>query len=103
MTDQENNNASEWQKRKMGALWRKEGKTQNYLSGEITIGEFGVEKTYRLVIYTNKFKDQNENAPDFLIYQSKSKDEIEEDQNEIAPSAPSVSSEIAEEVPDLLQ
>jgi len=101
MSDEETNASSEWQKRKMGALWRKEGKNQNYLSGEITVGEFGVEKTYRLVIYTNKFKDQNENAPDFLIYQSKPKDGV--DPVETSSPQAATSADIAEEVPDLLQ
>ena len=104
MSDQENA-ASEWQKRKMGALWRREGKSQNYLAGEITIGDFGVEKTHKVVIYTNKYKDQNENSPDFIIYQSKSKEEAEQAQQEetatVADQGPS--KEVAEDVPDLLQ
>ena len=38
----ESNN--DWSKREMGALWRREGKSQNYLSGYVKIGEFGTEK-----------------------------------------------------------
>ena len=99
---------SEWQKRKLGALWRREGKNQNYLAGEITIGEFGVEKKYKLVIYTNKYKDQNENSPDFIIYQGKEKSELDssadtaaDTSSSVAPTAPE--SESAEDVPDLLK
>jgi len=103
MSDQDTNVTSEWQKRKMGALWRREGKSQNYLTGEITVGEFGVEKTYRVVIYTNKYKSTNENAPDFIIYQSKDKDEGDTDAPSSIEAPADISSDIADEVPDLLQ
>ena len=109
MSDQESNKSmSEWQKRKLGALWRREGKNQNYLAGEITVGDFGVEKKYKLVIYTNKYKDQNENSPDFIIYQGKEKSEIEEALQSSEGMAPDTvshpsSPETAEDVPDLLK
>ncbi len=105
MSDQQTNSTSDWQKRKLGALWRREGKNQNYLAGQITLGEFGVENTYKVVIYTNKYKDQNENSPDFIIYQSKPPSE-EGSSPEAQPTAESTaptSEEVAEEVPDLLQ
>ena len=102
MSDQENANLSDWQKRKMGALWRREGKSQNYLAGEITLGEFGVEKTNRVVIYTNKYKSSNENAPDFIIYQSKDKDENADPSIEKVVE-PNSTEDISAEVPDLLQ
>ena len=71
MTDTTQNttqNNSDWQKREIGALWRREGKNQNYLSGKITLGDSGKEKTFQVVIFTNKYKKQD-NHPDFRIYE----------------------------------
>jgi hypothetical protein len=66
-------NKTDWNKRELGALWRREGKNQNYLSGFIKVGEFGVEREYKLVIFTNKNKSKNPKAPDFVVYQSEDK------------------------------
>ena len=77
---EENNQVNEWSKRELGALWKRQGKAQNYLSGFVKIGEFGVEQEIRLVIFTNKNKSKNEKAPDFVIYRS-------EDRQEAAPEA----------------
>jgi len=41
---EENKSKSDWSKRDIGALWRRDGKNQKFLSGKITIGEFGEEK-----------------------------------------------------------
>ena len=43
MTEENKNNTSQsdWKKREIGALWRRDGKNQKFLSGKITIGEFG--------------------------------------------------------------
>lgn len=67
-TEQKSDN--DWSKREMGALWRREGKTQNYLSGYVKIGEFGTEKEVRVIVFTNKGKAKNPKAPDFVIYES---------------------------------
>tara|TARA_R100000808_G_scaffold24269_1_gene55485 strand:+ start:17577 stop:17870 length:294 start_codon:yes stop_codon:yes gene_type:complete len=64
----ESNN--DWSKREMGALWRREGKSQNYLSGYVKIGEFGTEKEVRVIVFTNKGKAKNPKAPDFVVYES---------------------------------
>lgn len=105
MSDQQTNSTSDWQKRKLGALWRREGKNQNYLAGQLTLGEFGVEKTYKVVIYTNKYKDQNENSPDFIVYQSKPPSEELASSETSTPTEAAMPSgpEVADEVPDLLQ
>jgi hypothetical protein len=104
---EESNQVNEWSKRELGALWKRQGKAQNYLSGFIKIGEFGVEQEVRLVIFTNKNKSKNERAPDFVIYRS-------EDRQEAAPEAapeakseaspePAAQSATDEEVPELLR
>ena len=87
--DQENGNAeNKWRQRELGALWKRQGRNQNYLTGKIKIGEFGVEKEVKVVIFTNKNKDKNERAPDFIVYES-----------EPAPQASATSTETAEEAP----
>jgi hypothetical protein len=78
--NQENNN--DWKNREMGALWRREGKNQNYLSGHVKVGEFGVETNVKLVVFTNKYKKENPKAPDFIVYQA----------DEVGQSAASTSS-----------
>lgn len=69
-TETETKSTNEWRQREMGALWRREGKSQNYLSGYVKIGEFGTEKEVRVVIFTNKGKVKNPKAPDFVVYES---------------------------------
>ena len=68
----ENEKNVDWKSLELGALWKKTSKTQNYLSGFVKIGEFGVEQEIKLIIFTNKNKSKNPNAPDFVIYQSDS-------------------------------
>ena len=69
-TDKTSESTNEWRQREMGALWRREGKSQNYLSGYVKIGEFGTEKEVRVVVFTNKGKAKNPKAPDFVVYES---------------------------------
>jgi uncharacterized protein (DUF736 family) len=61
------NQNDEWRKRELGALWKKKtNKGSVMLTGKITVGG----KTYPVVVFPNKFKEENENAPDFRVYQS---------------------------------
>jgi len=69
-TENKTESTNEWSKREMGALWRRQGKSQNYLSGYVKIGEFGTEKEVRVVVFTNKGKAKNPKAPDFVVYES---------------------------------
>ncbi len=69
-TETEKKSDNDWSKREMGALWRREGKSQNYLSGYVKFGEFGTEKEVRVIVFTNKGKSKNPKAPDFVIYES---------------------------------
>ena len=50
----------------IGALWIKEGKGQKFMSGYVEVG--GEKK--RVIVYSNKYKDQNPNSPDFRMYLS---------------------------------
>lgn len=65
-TEQKN----EWQKREVGALWkRKSGSGQSYLSGHVTLtDELGTEKRVKVICFSNKFKSENEKAPDLRVY-----------------------------------
>jgi|GEM_PF-1133815 len=59
---------NEWSKREIGALWKREGKTQKYLAGHITFSdEFGSEKRLDVQIFANKNKEKD-NQPDFRVY-----------------------------------
>lgn len=59
---------NDWEKREIGALWKREGKNQKYLSGHVKFSdEFGGERKLDVMIFANKSK-KNENQPDFRIY-----------------------------------
>lgn len=98
-TDQQNKN-TEWQNRELGALWKKHGKNQTYLSGFVKVGDFGVEREVRLVIFTNKNKSKNERAPDFVIYESKDANSTPEQSTPEQSTQAEKSSD--DEVPELL-
>lgn len=107
MTDNNDNvtsQQSDWKKRELGALWRREGKTQKYLSGILKFGEFGTEQEVRVVVFTNKGKAKNEKAPDFIVYQE-SKAEQQSDDILDTPSASAEAPVEAHdsELPEVLQ
>ena len=74
-------NANEWQKREIGALWKRVSspsssypKGRTYLTGKLKIDELGEEKTVNVVVFSNVDK-KNDKAPDFRIYISKDANE----------------------------
>lgn len=66
-----NNTQNEWSKRDIGALWKREGKNQKYLSGYVKVDELGIERELKVVVFSNKNKKDNDKAPDYRIYVSK--------------------------------
>ena len=94
---------SDWKKRELGALWRRDGKTQKYLSGILKFGEFGTEQEIRVVVFTNKGKAKNEKAPDFIVYQETPREESSDEILDPAASAPEESSATEDELPEILQ
>jgi len=76
-TEQTSTGNSDWKKRELGALWRREGRNQNFLSGTLKIGEFGVEKEVKIVVFSNKGKAKNERAPDFIVYEDRPREDFE--------------------------
>ena len=64
---------SEWRERELGALWKKDGKTQKFYSGFVKLNKgTDSEEEINIVIFLNKLK-QKDNAPDLIIYESKDK------------------------------
>jgi len=95
------NKESEWKNRERGALWKKQGKSQNYLTGVIkSLDDMGQEVKNKVIVFANKNKT-SENAPDFIIYESK--DMGQADSAASAAPAASSSDENNEEIPALLK
>ena len=57
---------NEWSEREVGALWKRSGPNQKYLTGKVKVD--GVEKN--VVIFSNKNKTKD-NQPDFRVYLSR--------------------------------
>ncbi len=55
--------SSLWTEKQRGALWKKNAKNGNYLSGYVEID--GVE--HRIVIFPNKFKTEDRH-PHYIMY-----------------------------------
>lgn len=101
----ENSQESKWRSRELGALWVKNGKNQKYLSGSVNIETMpGVTETLKVVVFTNKNRDKNERAPDYVVYRSE--DPVEKVAQEAAQEVSSASSsekqEPSEEIPEEL-
>lgn len=61
---------SDWRKREMGALWKKDGKTQQFYSGFVKLNKgTPQEKEHNIVVFLNKMKS-SEKAPDLIVYES---------------------------------
>jgi len=73
---EEQKKPSEWQQRDIGALWKRQAANggQTYLSGHVKVDEMGVEKTVKVVVFSNKNKEKD-NQPDFRVYLSKPREE----------------------------
>jgi uncharacterized protein (DUF736 family) len=56
----------------IGALWKKQGKAQKFLSGNLDLSAIGINKQVPVVIFTNKFK-QKDTHPDYRVFLSKPK------------------------------
>ena len=75
-----NENATKSDQIEIGALWKKEGKSQKFLAGNINIKNLTDDQVKQLiatkeipvVIFSNKFK-QKDTHPDLRVYLSKPK------------------------------
>ena len=64
MSNENSNTTNDWSEREIGALWKKDGANQKYLSGKVKLPD---GSSMDLVIFTNKYK-KADNQPDFRIY-----------------------------------
>lgn len=78
-----NKNTNDWQKREIGALWKRVSspssshpKGRTYLTGKLKIDELGEEKIVSVVVFSNIDK-KNDKAPDFRIYISRDKEDTQ--------------------------
>lgn len=77
---------SKWRSRELGALWVRSGKNQKYLSGTVNIETMpGVTEAVKVVVFTNKGRDKNEKAPDYVIYRSE--EQSQKDVDKVAQAA----------------
>jgi uncharacterized protein (DUF736 family) len=67
---EEQSTKSDWQQREIGAFWTRDSSKGKYLSGSIKVDELGVEKKMKVVMFPNRFKD-NDKKPDYVLYISK--------------------------------
>jgi hypothetical protein len=70
MENENNNSNNDWKERELGALWKKEGKNQNYFSGKIKLEKFKDFDSINIVGFSNKNKSEKPNAPDVILYYS---------------------------------
>lgn len=91
-TEKQTEKQSDWKNRELGALWVRSGKNQKYLSGTINVETMpGVTEPVKVVVFTNKGKEKNEKAPDYVIYRS-------EDQAQANTNVEQVATQAAKEV-----
>lgn len=83
---------SKWRSRELGALWVRSGKNQKYLSGSINIETMpGVTENIKVVVFTNKNREKNEKAPDYVLYRS----EDQEQKADLETAATQAAQEVA--------
>ena len=97
MSTETNTKKNEWREREVGALWMKQGTTQDFMSGHCSVNDEKIE----LVVFKNKNKT-SDRAPDYILYKNRRLDEEEAAQKPAAKSSDSSSSGDPEEVPELL-
>jgi len=93
---EEQNTKSDWSQREIGAFWTRDSAKGKYLSGSIEVDELGVKKKMKVVMFPNRYKD-NDKKPDYVLYVSK-------DAETPAPSSTVVEADPVkkEEIPDSL-
>jgi hypothetical protein len=103
--ENENNQTNDWKEREIGALWRRSGKSQKYLSGYIRTGDELDPQEVRLVVFSNKYKSENEKAPDFVVYRSEPAQKQETVEASSSNKAPAKAAEddLEQELEELLK
>ena len=76
MSDNTENNKTDWSTRELGALWKNQGRSQTYLTGHVTPP--GASEPVKVIVFSNKNKNKD-NQPDFRVYLSENKSERSEE------------------------
>lgn len=93
---EEQNTKSDWSQREIGAFWTRDSSKGKYLSGSIEVDELGVKKKMKVVMFPNRYKD-NEKKPDYVLYVSK-----DAEATPATPTDNNVEEIKKEEIPDSL-
>lgn len=100
MSNTEDTQNNEWRERELGALWVKNGRSGDFLSGHCLVDGNRIE----MVVFRNKNKTSDK-APDYILYKSKPMEG-----NSVVRKTPiqnantsSTSEDESDEVPALLQ
>ena len=99
---EEQNTKSDWSQREIGAFWTRDSAKGKYLSGSIEVDELGVKKKIKVVMFPNRYKD-NDKKPDYVLYVSK--DAESSDSNSAAIKSEPENKQVPakkEEIPDSL-
>jgi uncharacterized protein (DUF736 family) len=91
---EEQNTKSDWSQREMGAFWTRDSAKGKYLSGSIEVDELGVKRKIKVVMFPNRYKD-NDKKPDYVLYASKDQDDTQSSSNDTRPTK-------KEEIPESL-
>jgi len=79
---------SKWRSRELGALWVRSGTNQKYLSGTINVETMpGVTEPVKVVVFTNKGREKNEKAPDYVVYRSEDSEQSQSNVEQVATQA----------------
>ena len=79
---------SKWRSRELGALWVRSGKNQKYLSGTINAETMpGVKEPVKVDVFTNKGREKNEKAPDYVVYRSEDSEQSQSSVDQVATQA----------------
>lgn len=97
-TENQTEKQSEWKSRELGALWVRSGKSQKYLSGTINIETMpGVTEPVKVVVFTNKGREKNEKAPNYVIYRSEDSTQAKEGVQKVNQVAQEATDEVVSE------
>lgn len=97
---EEQKTKSDWQQREIGAFWTRDSSKGKYLSGSIEVDELGVKKKMKVVMFPNRYKD-NDKKPDYVLYVSKDSDTSSSEAQATAENSSSAENKNSE-IPDSL-
>jgi len=91
---------SDWQQREIGAFWTRDSSKGKYLSGSIEVDELGVKKKMKVVMFPNRYKD-NDKKPDYVLYVSKDSESPKSETQDSTENSSSTENKNSE-IPDSL-